>query len=76
MIQDNGIGILESEIDRVFDKGFTGSNGRDFKKSTGIGLYLCKKLCLRLNHQIKIASSHGNTVVTIIFPNNSYITLH
>ena len=76
MIQDNGIGILESEIDRVFDKGFTGSNGRNFKKSTGIGLYLCKKLCLRLNHQIKIASSHGNTVVTIIFPNNSYITLH
>ena len=43
MICDNGIGILKDEIDRVFDKGFTGTNGRNSnKKSTGIGLYLCK----------------------------------
>lgn len=74
MISDNGIGILEDEIDRVFDKGFTGTNGRSNKKSTGIGLYLCKKLCLRLNHEIKI-SSNEETTVTIIFPHSSFVTL-
>ena len=74
MISDNGIGILKDEIDRVFDKGFTGTNGRNDKKSTGIGLYLCKKLCLRLNHEIKI-SSNEKTTVTIIFPHSSFITL-
>jgi len=74
MISDNGIGILKDEIDRVFDKGFTGTNGRSNKKSTGIGLYLCKKLCLRLNHEIKI-SSNEKTTVTIIFPHSSFITL-
>ncbi len=37
------MGIKKSEIDRIFDKGFTGTNGRNQKKSTGIGLYLCKK---------------------------------
>ena len=74
MICDNGIGILKDEIDRVFDKGFTGTNGRSNKKSTGIGLYLCKKLCLRLNHEIKIFSNE-KTTVTIIFPHSSFITL-
>ena len=48
--------------------------GRNDKKSTGIGLYLCKKLCLRLNHEIKI-SSNEKTTVTIIFPHSSFITL-
>lgn len=48
-IKDNGIGVKESEIARVFEKGFTGENGRiTGKKSTGIGLYLCKKLCDKL----------------------------
>lgn len=75
LILDNGIGIDENEIDRVFDKGFTGTNGRNHHKSTGIGLYLCKKLCKRLNHEIKIASKNGQTIVTIIFPCNSYLTL-
>ena len=73
-IQDNGIGILKEEIDRVFDKGFTGTNGRSHQKSTGIGLYLCKKLCQKLNHEIKIVSNQG-TCVTIVFPDSSYISL-
>ena len=47
-IKDNGIGIKTSEIDRIFDKGFTGTNGRNQKKSTGIGLYLCKRLCQKI----------------------------
>lgn len=73
-IEDNGIGIADYEIDRVFDKGFTGSNGRKKYNSTGIGLYLCKKLCKRLGHEIKIESSLGkNTKVTIVFPTNSML---
>ncbi len=68
-IKDNGCGIKESEVGRVFDKGFTGSNGRVGKNSTGIGLYLCKKLCDRLEHSIRIESQEGEgTTVTIVFP--------
>ena len=49
-IKDNGIGIKKGEITRVFEKGFTGENGRIInKKSTGIGLYLCQKLCNKLD---------------------------
>ena len=48
-IKDNGIGISKNDISRIFEKGFTGENGRIIgKKSTGIGLYLCKKLCDKL----------------------------
>lgn len=48
-IKDNGIGISKNDISRIFEKGFTGENGRlTGKKSTGIGLYLCKKLCNKL----------------------------
>ncbi|MDD3453507.1 MAG: sensor histidine kinase [Bacilli bacterium] len=71
MIEDNGIGIEENEIAKVFDKGFTGSNGRKKYNSTGIGLYLCKKLCLKLGHDIYISSKiNEKTIITIIFPNN------
>lgn len=71
-IEDNGIGISNDEVDRVFDKGFTGRNGRIKYVSTGMGLYLCKKLCDRLGHNINITSKEGvNTVVSIIFPKNS-----
>lgn len=44
-ISDNGIGISAADLPRVFDKGFTGENGRRYSKSTGIGLYLSQKLC-------------------------------
>ena len=47
-IEDNGVGINERDLSRVFEKGFTGENGRKFGKSTGIGLYLCKKLCYKM----------------------------
>ena len=58
-IKDNGIGIKKGEITRVFEKGFTGTNGRlANKKSTGIGLYLCKNLCNKLRNinRIKFCS--------------------
>lgn len=56
-IKDNGIGIKKGEITRVFEKGFTGENGRIInKKSTGIGLYLCQKLCNKLGLGIELNS--------------------
>lgn len=71
-IRDNGIGISAADLDRVCDKGFTGENGRLGNKSTGIGLYLCKKLCQSLHHSIHIDSQKGvGTSVRIIFPKSS-----
>lgn len=76
-IKDNGIGIKKNEINRVFEKGFTGTNGRlSNKKSTGIGLYLCKKLCNKLGISIELDSKENEyTEIKIIFPNSSYINL-
>ena len=73
-IKDNGIGISKNDISRVFDKSFTGQNGRIIgKKSTGMGLYLCKKLCDKLDLKINIDSEENiGTIVTITFPINSY----
>ncbi len=74
IIRDNGIGIKQGEITRVFEKGFTGSNGRILgKKSTGIGLYLCKKLCDKLNIAIELNSKENiGTEIKLVFPQNSY----
>ncbi len=73
-IKDNGIGIKKGEITRVFEKGFTGTNGRlSNKKSTGIGLYLCKKLCNKLGIAIELNSiENEGTEVRLVFPQNSY----
>lgn len=73
-IKDNGIGIKKGEITRVFEKGFTGENGRIIgKKSTGIGLYLCKKLCDKLGLGLELNSEKDiGTEVRLIFPKNSY----
>ena len=59
VIEDTGIGIQEEDLPRVFESGFTGYNGHMHKKSTGIGLYLCKKILSRLSHTIKIESVVG-----------------
>ena len=58
-IKDNGCGISSSDLSRVFEKGFTGYNGRADKKSTGIGLYLCKKIMDKMGHKIWIDSEVG-----------------
>jgi signal transduction histidine kinase len=72
VISDNGIGIPKKDLTRVFEKGFTGSNGRTTAKSTGIGLYLCKKLCTKLNLGISIASTvDSGTMVSIVFPKSN-----
>jgi len=74
-VRDNGIGIKKGEITRVFEKGFTGTNGRMLnKKSTGIGLYLCKKLCNKLGMAIELNSVQGEgTEVRLVFPKGSYV---
>ena len=59
VIYDNGIGIPTKDIRRVFDKSFTGSNGRNKVKSTGMGLYIVKKLCTKLGHNIYIESKEN-----------------
>lgn len=60
VIADTGIGVRAEDLPRVFDKGFTGMNGREDKKSTGIGLYLCRMVCDRLGHGISISSVPGS----------------
>lgn len=70
-VRDNGIGVGTSEIDRIFEKGFTGTNGRRQKKSTGIGLYLCKRLCQELGMEIEAESRENEFMeVRIIIPRN------
>jgi signal transduction histidine kinase len=69
VIEDNGVGIKSEDLERVFDKGFTGYNGREKYKATGIGLYLSKKLARKLDHDMYIESKYGEyTKVAIIFP--------
>lgn len=58
-ISDTGIGIQKSDLPRIFEKGYTGYNGRADKKSTGIGLYLCRKVCEKLGHGITVESGIG-----------------
>ena len=71
-IYDNGIGIPESDITRVFNKSFTGINGRDKVKSTGMGLYIIKNLCNKLGHNIYIQSKENKyTKVIIEFGKNN-----
>lgn len=68
IIEDNGVGIIERDINRVFEKGFTGENGRRFGKSTGMGLYLCKKLCEKMSLGLNLVSrAKEGTKVTILF---------
>ncbi len=76
-IKDNGIGIKKGEITRVFEKGFTGTNGRLIgKKSTGIGLYLCKNLCNKLGIAIELNSvQNEGTEIRLVFPKSSYIDI-
>ncbi len=74
-IEDDGVGIIERDLNRVFEKGFTGENGRKFGKSTGIGLYLCKKLCNKMGLGLNIESKENEgTKVTIIFPQIENLT--
>ena len=72
-IYDNGIGIEKSDIPKVFDKTFTGNNGRKIETSTGMGLYIAKQLCKKLGHKIAIDSKENEfTEVSLIFNKNDF----
>ena len=64
-ISDTGIGIAPEDLPRVFDKGFTGCNGRSDMKASGLGLYLCRRICRELGHSISAESGESGTTVSI-----------
>ena len=75
IVHDNGIGIPAHELPRVFERGFTGSNGRIRGGSTGIGLYLCRKLAVFLELELRMDSQEGTgTTVTLTFPAKQNLT--
>ncbi len=70
-VQDNGCGIREADLGRVFDKGFCGENGRSREHSTGIGLYLVATLCQKMGLEVGVDSQEGSwTRIVILFPTN------
>lgn len=75
VIEDSGIGIREEDLPRIFERGFTGYNGRFDGKSTGIGLYLCKQILDRLSHTIQVESRVGKgTKVILGFARTDHVT--
>ena len=75
-IYDNGIGIEKSDIPKVFDKTFTGNNGRKIETSTGMGLYIAKQLCKKLGHKIAIDSKENEfTEVSILFNKDDFLNI-
>lgn len=67
-IADNGIGIPREDVERVFRRGFTGENGREYSRSTGMGLYLCDVLCRKLGTKLSLTSATGEgTTVSLSF---------
>lgn len=74
--EDSGIGIPQKDLSRVFEKSFTGENGRKFQKSTGMGLYLAKILSEKLGMKLSIRSEENKgTTAAIVFPKNRLILL-
>ena len=62
-IRDTGIGIAPEDLPRIFDRGYTGRNGRTHRQASGIGLYLCRRICRDLGHTITAASTVGEGTV-------------
>ena len=73
-VEDDGIGIPQSDLPRIFEKGFTGQNGRIIHSSTGIGLYLCKRLCDKLGIGISASSEGKGTTISLSFRINDFVT--
>ncbi len=77
IVKDNGVGIRSEELGRIFEKGFTGSNGRKTERSTGMGLYLCKKLCGKLGIVLWADSKElKGTKIILDFPISNYLCHH
>lgn len=74
VIEDDGMGIKEEDLPRIFENGFTGYNGRMEKKSTGIGLYLCRQILDKLGHSVSVSSEPGKgTKVMIDMSRSEYV---
>ncbi len=73
-VEDNGIGMPQSDLPRIFEKGFTGQNGRTIHSSTGIGLYLCRRLCDKLGIGISASSERKGTAISLSFRINDFVT--
>lgn len=72
-IRDTGIGIAPEDLPRIFEKGYTGYNGRIDKKASGLGLYLCRRICGNLGHKITaVSSEEGGTVIRIDLDRKKY----
>ena len=68
-VRDNGCGISEADLPRIFERGFTGENGRSHAKATGMGLYLARTLCQKMGLSISARSKEGEgTTFEIVFP--------
>lgn len=68
VVEDTGIGILSEDLPRIFEKGYTGYNGRNDKKASGIGLYLCRQILKKLGHKVYVESEPGKgTRVKLMF---------
>ncbi len=65
IIRDTGIGVASEDLPRIFERGFTGQNGRADKRATGIGLYLCRRICDKLGHKISALSDENGTEIRV-----------
>lgn len=72
-VSDNGMGIPPEDLPRIFEKGFTGRNGRIRQGSTGLGLYLCRRLCDKLGVGLCARSGAGQTTVVLTFQINHFV---
>ncbi len=74
VVEDTGIGISAEDLPRLGERGFTGYNGREDKKSTGLGLYLCRRICVKLGHKLVIESTPDvGTRVKILFADSTML---
>lgn len=72
-VADNGCGVSAADLPRVFEKGFTGDNGRTTKRATGIGLYLVARLCSKMGIDVTASSEPSEGfVVTFAFSTNKF----
>lgn len=73
-VRDTGIGIAPEDLPRVFEKGFTGLNGRQYQRASGIGLYLCRRVCERLGHRIAAESELGKGTTLRVYLDQRRVT--
>ncbi|CAG7607279.1 Sensor histidine kinase GraS [Paenibacillus solanacearum] len=73
-VRDEGVGIPQHDIKRVFDPYFTGENGRRYGESTGMGLYLVKEICTRLDHRVELESEPDQGTTVRIWMRTAHLT--